>query len=152
MLDGEVNDGNVYHVHRGVAGHAGLFSTAQDLHVLMYLLHNQGVFNGDRFLSETTVATFLSRDAHGNGLGWAMSTDVLPVDELPAGAFGHTGFTGTYALGVPNAGLTLILLTNRQNHGVLESGEYRSVDPLRKQVTASLLETWPSPSNPATAD
>ena len=140
VLDGEVNDGNAYHAHGGVAGHAGLFSTASDVQVLMSLLLDKGVHDGERFLSEATVTRFLTKDALGNGLGWAMSQDVLPVDELPMGGFGHTGFTGTFVLGVPGSKLSLILLTNRQNMDVKDSGEYASVDPLRRRVTASVLD------------
>ena len=142
VLDGEVNDGNAYHANNGVAGHAGLFSTASELNVLMTLLLNEGVYEGKRFLSEATVEMFLTKDASfANGLGWAMSTDDLPADELPEGSFGHTGFTGTYALGVRGEDVSIILLTNRQNIGVQSSGNYHSVDPLRREITALLLRS-----------
>ncbi len=140
VLAGEVNDGNAYHAHGGLAGHAGLFSTASDLQVLLDLLLNKGVYTGRRLLSEEVVETFLTKDRFGHGLGWAMSTDVIPVDDLPEGTFGHTGFTGTYAVAVPAYGLSIILLTNRQNVGVDASGYYNSVTPLRRSITELMIE------------
>jgi CubicO group peptidase (beta-lactamase class C family) len=61
------------------------------------------------------------------------------VENPPAGSFGHTGFTGTYALAVPEYGLTVILLTNRQNLDVDASGNYNSVNPLRSAVVKTIL-------------
>lgn len=139
VLVGEVNDGNAFHAHSGLAGHAGLFSTASDLQVLLDLLLGKGVYAGRRFLSEAVVDTFLTRNTFGHGLGWAMSSDVLPVDDLPEGSFGHTGFTGTYAVAVPAYGLSVILLTNRQNGGVDSSGYYHSITSLRRKVAELMI-------------
>ncbi len=133
-LVGEVNDGNAFYAHKGVAGHAGLFSTATDLKILLDLLMNGGSYSGRRIVSENVIDTFLTKDQFDNGLGWAMSSSVLPVDELPQGSFGHTGFTGTYALAIPSAKLSIILLTNRQNLGVDASTHYPSLTNLRKDV------------------
>ena len=138
-LVGEVNDGNAFHANQGVAGHAGLFSTAGDLNTLLGVLLNRGMHNGRRHLTEETLDLFLTRDRHDNGLGWAMSKSVLRAENLPDGAFGHTGFTGTYALAVPESGLSILLLTNRQNLGVDESGRYNSLSALRKQVAEVLV-------------
>jgi len=140
VLAGEVNDGNAYYAHDGLAGHAGLFSTASDLQLLLDLLLNKGTHAGQRLLSEAVVETFLTKDRFGHGLGWAMSTDVIPVDDLPDGSFGHSGFTGTYAVAVPAYGFSIILLTNRQNVGVNASGYYSSVAPLRKSITELMIE------------
>jgi CubicO group peptidase (beta-lactamase class C family) len=140
VLAGEVNDGNAYYAHDGLAGHAGLFSTASDLQLLLDLLLNKGTHAGQRLLSEAVVETFLTKDRFGHGLGWAMSTDVIPVDDLPDGSFGHSGFTGTYAVAVPAYGFSIILLTNRQNVGVNASGYYNSVSPLRKSITELMIE------------
>lgn len=141
MLIGEVNDGNSYYAHRGVAGHAGLFSSAADLDVLMTLLLHGGTSAGKQLLSEEVVRGFLSPDRNGQGLGWAMSASILPVDSMPAGAFGHTGFTGTYAFADPGTGLSIILLTNRQHGGVDSSGAYPSLSDLRRAVTRAVLES-----------
>ncbi len=140
MLLGEVNDGNAFYAHGGVAGHAGLFSTASDLQVLLELLIGKGTIDGRRFIGEEVVERFLTADAFGNGLGWAMAPQVLGLRSIPEGGFGHTGFTGTYALAVPSAGLSLILLTNRQNGGVLEDGTYPNVTQVRRAVVEIVLE------------
>ncbi len=140
VVIGEVNDGNAYHAHNGLASHAGLFSTAADLQVLLDLLLNKGIHAGQRLLSEAVIDTFLTKNRFGHGLGWAMSSDVLPADNLPEGSFGHTGFTGTYAVAVPAHGLSIILLTNRQNVGVTDSGYYNSVTPLRKRITELMID------------
>ena len=143
ILIGEVNDGNAYHAHNGVAGHAGLFSTAADLQVLLQVLLNKGMFSNQQRISQSVVDAFLTPDKTRNGLGWAMSPDVLLVDALPEGAFGHTGFTGTYALGVPQTGLSVVLLTNRQHGGVDEDGRYPSVNALRKAVVETITQALP---------
>ena len=66
-----------------------------------------------------------------------MSPDIIYADS--PGAFGHTGFTGTYALGVPEKDLLIILLTNRQHAGVGDDGRYPSLTTLRTEVVAALL-------------
>jgi CubicO group peptidase (beta-lactamase class C family) len=138
-LQGEVNDGNAFYAHGGVAGHAGLFATAADLNVLMQLLLNEGHSREGSLIEPEIVTAFLTPDITGNGLGWIMTPEILGLEELPRGSFGHTGFTGTYALGVPVLGLSIILLTNRQNLGVDDSGRYNSVNPLRREVATTLI-------------
>jgi len=144
---GEVNDGNSYYAHQGVAGHAGLFSSAGELNVLLTLLLGGGTFEGSQVISADVIREFLTADDTSNGLGWAMSTSVLPVDHMPDGAFGHTGFTGTYAFADPGRNLALILLTNRQNRGVDASGNYPSLSALRREVTTAVLESIPRIEN-----
>jgi CubicO group peptidase (beta-lactamase class C family) len=136
-LLGEVNDGNSWYAHDGVAGHAGLFSTAADLRVLVTLLMDGGLYNGVQLVELETISEFLTPDYTENGLGWAMSSDVLPVSNMPKGAFGHTGFTGTYVYANPAKHLSVILLTNRQNAGVNEDGNYPSLSALRRSVVAA---------------
>ncbi len=138
-LVGEVNDGNAFYAHGGVAGHAGLFSTAADLAILLELLLNNGTHLGQEVISEAVVKQFLTKDHFGHGLGWAMSSRALPLDELPTNTFGHTGFTGTFVLGFPTHDAQLILLTNRQNLGVQSDGRYHSIDDLRQKVTSILV-------------
>ena len=136
-LLGEVNDGNSWYAHDGVAGHAGLFSTVADLKVLVTLLMDGGLYNGVQLIKSETISEFLTPDYTENGLGWAMSSNVLPVSNMPEGAFGHTGFTGTYVYANPAKHLSVILLTNRQNAGVNEDGNYPSLSALRRSVVAS---------------
>lgn len=139
-LIGEVNDGNAWYANEGVAGHAGLFSTVGDLQVLVDLLLENGVRKGRRYISKAVIDTFLTRDLHGNGLGWAMNPAVFDApDELPDGSFGHTGFTGTSAAVVPEYNLSVILLTNRQHRGPLESGYYYDLGELREEIVRTSL-------------
>ena len=132
-LSGEVNDGNAFHAFGGVAGHAGLFSTARDLQVLLQLLLNRGEYRGRRYMSVEVVRVFLAPTGDGQALGWQIPNDT------PAGSFSHTGFTGTFVLGVPEQGLAVVLLTNRQNGGVDPEGQYPDVEPLQRAVVDVLI-------------
>jgi len=140
-LKGEVNDGNAWHAHGGVAGHAGLFSTAGELQILVNLLLDGGEYNGERVISGAVIDTFLTRNRYGNGLGWAMDPAVFSAEGAPAGSFGHTGFTGTSVAVIPKYELSVIILTNRQNVGRRESGYYFDLGPLRQAVVDAVLET-----------
>lgn len=133
-LCGEVNDGNAWYANNGVAGHAGLFSTVDDLQVLVDLLINKGVVGAKRFISASVIDTFLTRDRYNNGLGWAMDADVISAEGAPAGTFGHTGFTGTNIIAVPQDSLSIILLTNRQHVGRQKNGYYFDLGPLRQKI------------------
>lgn len=127
-LRGEVNDGNAWYTHGGVAGHAGLFSTARDLTTLLQLLLEDGTHDGKRIIGPNVVRTFLTPDTlTGNGVGWNMSRQ--PVDEgrREVQLFSHGGFTGTYVAGVPELGLAIVFLSNRQNVGMDAAGYYPDV-------------------------
>ena len=138
-LMGEVNDGNSYYGNQGIAGHAGLFSTIDDLQVMVNFLLAKGNFQGEQIITESTINTFLTRDTFGNGLGWGMEDGMYKAADAPPGTFGHTGFTGTNVLVVPEYRLSIILLTNRQNVGVQESGYYYNLNPLRRAVAAAVF-------------
>lgn len=133
-LHGEVNDGNAWYANSGVAGHAGLFSTIDDLQVLADLLLNRGKYGEKKLISSSVIDTFLTEDRYGNGLGWAMDKDFISAEESPDGSFGHTGFTGTNIVVVPRDSLSVILLTNRQNVGTQEDGYYFDLEPLRQAI------------------
>jgi CubicO group peptidase (beta-lactamase class C family) len=133
-LVGEVNDGNAYYAFGGVAGHAGLFSTARELGVLLQLLLDRGVSGERRYLASEVVDEFLESVGDGQALGWRVP------DYAPAGSFFHTGFTGTFILGVPARRLGVVLLTNRQNVGIDERGYYPDVGPLQRAVALALIE------------
>jgi CubicO group peptidase (beta-lactamase class C family) len=136
-LVGEVNDGNAFHAFGGVAGHAGLFSTAQDLKVLLKVLLGRGVHAGTRVLRTETVDLFLADAGDDQALGWQ-----LP-DYAPPGSFAHTGFTGTFVLGEPRDGLAVVLLTNRQNLGLDSAWAYPDVGPLQRELVDILTEPGP---------
>jgi CubicO group peptidase (beta-lactamase class C family) len=128
VLNGEVDDGNSFYANGGVAGHAGLFSTATDLRVLLDLLNDRGIYGGLRYIRPEVVDTFLTRDKYENYLGWQAPT------YLPAGSFSHTGFTGTYVAGIPRYKLSIVLLTNRQNMGTDTRGYFPDIGPLQQTV------------------
>ena len=127
-LVGEVNDGNAHHAFGGVAGHAGLFSTAEELDVLVRLLLDGGLHDGESLISRGVVEEFLTPHVAGQALGWQVP------EGAPPGSFAHTGFTGTWVLGVPALDLSVILLTNRQHGGVDGDARYPDLDPLRRAI------------------
>ncbi len=112
-LRGEVHDENAY-VLGGVAGHAGLFSTAADLSIFAQTLLNGGAYRGVRVFSENTVRLFTRRAAGTRALGWDTCGGNSSCGEIMTeSAFGHTGFTGTSLWLDPEQRMFVLLLTNR---------------------------------------
>jgi CubicO group peptidase (beta-lactamase class C family) len=112
-LQGEVHDENAYALG-GVAGHAGLFSTAADLAVFAQMLLNGGEYNGTRILADSTVALFTTRAAGTRALGWDTCGGSGSCGKyLGEEAYGHTGFTGTSLWIDPERDMFVVLLTNR---------------------------------------
>lgn len=112
-LQGEVHDENAFALG-GVAGHAGLFSTASDLAVFAQMMLNGGEFNGTRVIADSTVALFSTRAAGTRALGWDTCGGSGSCGKyLGADAYGHTGFTGTSLWLDPDRDMFVILLTNR---------------------------------------
>ena len=138
-LKGEVNDGNAHYSHSGTAGHAGLFSTAEDLYSLLRLVMNGGVHNGELIIRPETIEQFTTEDQFGNGLGWAMESSTLNAKELPEGSVGHTGFTGTNFVVSLADGHLYILLTNRQHVGVDSEGQYPNLRTVRENIANKLF-------------
>jgi CubicO group peptidase (beta-lactamase class C family) len=112
-LKGEVHDENAYALG-GVAGHAGLFSTAADLSIFAQMMLNGGSYNGVRILADTTVALFTHRAAGTRALGWDTADgDGGSGKFLDSRAYGHTGYTGTSIWIDPERQMFVLLLTNR---------------------------------------
>jgi len=121
-LRGEVHDENA-HVLGGIAGHAGLFSTASDLAVFAQMMLNGGEINGVRLIADSTVRLFTARteetgarndDKAPRALGWEMCGGEASCGKfLSPRTFGHTGFTGVSMWIDPERDLFVILLTNR---------------------------------------
>ncbi len=112
-LRGEVNDENAYALG-GVAGHAGLFGTASDLAIFAQMMLNGGVYDSVRIVSDSTVRLFTARASGRRALGWEVADGVHGAGSyLGAGAYGHTGFTGTSIWIDPEREMFVILLTNR---------------------------------------
>lgn len=138
-LKGEVNDGNAWYANGGISGAAGLFSTVDDLQKLVDMLMNKGRAGGSQFITKKTIETFFTKDKFSNGLGWMMDPSNSFMKNAPQGSFGHTGFTGTSITVVPQSGISIILLINRQNNGLLKSGVYYNVNQVRQQVFEAVM-------------
>ena len=113
-LRGEVHDENAFALG-GVAGHAGLFSSASDVSVFAQMMINNGVYEGTRLIADSTVRLFTRRAAGTRALGW----DTCATEHGGCGQFfsersyGHTGYTGTSLWIDPDRELFVVLLTNR---------------------------------------
>jgi uncharacterized protein YbbC (DUF1343 family)/CubicO group peptidase (beta-lactamase class C family) len=118
-LRGEVHDPTSFRMN-GVAGHAGLFSTADDLAIFCQMLLNGGEYNKARLLSPMTIAAMtqphaVAESGAARGLGWDIATSFSTNrgDLFPMGSFGHTGFTGTSIWIDPASDSFVIFLSNR---------------------------------------
>jgi len=139
-LRGEVNDGNTWYANRGISGAAGLFSTVSDLQKLVDMLMNKGKIGATQFISKRVIDSFFTKDKFNNGLGWMMDSADSFMKDGPEGTFGHTGFTGTSIVAIPQYNISVILLINRQNMGLLKSGEYYNLNPVRLQIFNAILK------------
>lgn len=118
LLEGYVHDQGAA-MAGGVAGHAGLFATANDLAIYGQLLLNRGEYGGVRYFKPATVDLFTSRQSKSSrrGLGFDRY-DTDPKKEYPsrlanASVYGHTGYTGTCIWIDPKHQLVYIFLSNR---------------------------------------
>lgn len=118
-LRGEVHDPTSNRMG-GVAGHAGLFSSVDDLSIYCQMILNGGRYRGVRVLSQATVAMMsrprlVSPAGWSRGLGWDINTSYSTNrgDLFPLGSFGHTGFTGTSLWIDKSAQMFVIFLSNR---------------------------------------
>ena len=141
-LRGEVNDGNAWYANNGISGAAGLFSTVDDIQQLVDMLMNKGKVGAVQFISEKAIDVFLTKDKFNNGLGWMMDGANSFMKNAPEGSFGHTGFTGTSIAVIPRLGISIILLINRQNMGLLKTGQYYDVGPIRQQVFEAVMKDF----------
>lgn len=100
----------------GVAGHAGLFSSARDVAVFCQMLLNGGQYGGVNLIEPATIARWTSRQNRGSSraLGWDTPSGRSSAGRyFSARSFGHTGFTGTSIWVDPERGLFVVILTNR---------------------------------------
>ncbi|HEY7501934.1 MAG TPA: exo-beta-N-acetylmuramidase NamZ domain-containing protein [Vicinamibacterales bacterium] len=148
MLRGFVHDPTARRMG-GVAGHAGLFSTAADLATFCRMLLDGGVHDGQRILSPLAVEKMTTPatpelEANTRGLGWDIDSAFSSNrgELLPIGSFGHTGFTGTSIWIDPLTEMFVIFLSNR----VHPDGK-GDVTPLRARVAtiaASAVTSLPA--------
>ncbi|WP_084820086.1 serine hydrolase domain-containing protein [Mesobacillus campisalis] len=118
LVWGEVHDENAWSLD-GVAGHAGVFSSASDLAKFAHIFINEGKYGGKQILKPETVKLLLENQnaafpGNDHGLGWELGQGWY-MDALSEGtySFGHTGYTGTSIVVSPNNKTVAILLTNR---------------------------------------
>jgi len=120
LVQGDVHDPGAAMLG-GVGGHAGLFSNANDLAVIMQLFLNEGEYGGKRYLWQETIKEFTKCQFCKNGVRRGIGFD-KPEPDGNGGptcdcvsylSFGHTGFTGTMAWADPEKDIVYIFLSNR---------------------------------------
>ena len=138
---GRVHDQTAYRMG-GVAGHAGLFSTADDLANFARMLLNGGSENGVRILNRKSVEEMsIPQSPPGKGklrgLGWNLAAPFVSNREqlLPVGSYGHLGYTGTMLWIDPVSKTYVIVLSNR----VHPNGK-GDADPLRRGILAIVAD------------
>ena len=147
ILRGQVHDPTSFRMG-GIAGHAGLFSTADDLARFCQMLLNGGILGGKRILSADTVARMtqpvvVSESGETRSLGWDINTAFSSNrgELFPLGSFGHTGFTGT-SIWIDRVSQTFVIFLSNRVH---PDGK-GDVTPLRAKVAtvvASAIEDTP---------
>lgn len=133
QIQGYVHDPGAA-MYGGVAGHAGLFGTANDLAVMMQLMLNKGSYGEVSLIKPETIEAFTKRQSHMSRRGWGWDK---PEPErgkggsagklAPKSTFGHTGFTGTCVWADPENDLIYVFLSNRVhpdggNNKLLDAG------------------------------
>lgn len=130
-LQGEVHD-ETSAMLAGVAGNAGLFSTAEDISRLMAVLLNKGKLGNTYFIKQNTIELFTTRYAKEStrALGWDTKSDSgsSAGNYFGKNSFGHTGFTGTSIWADPEKNLFVVFLTNRV-HPTRENSDIIKVRP-----------------------
>lgn len=138
-IRGEVHDPRAYALG-GVAGHAGLFSTAADLAVFAQMLISQGEYAGVRVMAPETVHLMTQPAKVSSGwrcLGWDMRTGYSSnrAKNFSGRAFGHGGFTGTVLWIDPELEMFFIFLSNR-----LHPDGKGLVNPLAGEIATAAVE------------
>ncbi len=140
LVHGVVHDENAFAMG-GVAGHAGMFTTASDLAVFCQMILNGGIYGHHRLLTRATISQFTEAQAStGNArtLGW-----MAPTPNSSSGhyfsprSFGHLGYAGTSMWIDPDRGLFVILLTNR----VYPTRENDKITAVRPAVHDAVIES-----------
>lgn len=145
LVWGEVHDENAWSLD-GVAGHAGVFSTAKDLGIFAHMILNEGRYGGKRILQPKTVKLLAQNQipefaGDDHGLGWELNQGWY-MDALsnPSTA-GHTGYTGTSIVISPKNQTIAILLTNR----VHPSRKTISLNGVRRDFVRRVADAIPAP-------
>lgn len=137
FLLGETNDLNASAGWGGVAGHAGLFSTAPDVARFAQLILNEGCYGGHQLIAPETVARFLDTPWDPEQ---ALGFRKLRLGENGPAFYHHPGFTGTSLHLAPDLGLSLTLLTNRVHRAGEETTPYPGLDELREALLQQAVD------------
>lgn len=140
MVRGSVHDENAWSLG-GVAGHAGVFSTAGDMAVLAQTILNGGTYRGHRILARDTVTAMLANHnagfpGHDHGFGFELNQMWYMGGLSGPRTAGHTGYTGTDVVIDPASRSFAILLTNR----VHPSRNWGSVNIARETLSGGLAK------------
>ncbi|GGM65427.1 serine hydrolase [Longimycelium tulufanense] len=140
LVHGEVHDENAWSLG-GVAGHAGIFSTARDLAVLGQAILNGGTYRGRQILRPDTVEDMLTNRNHdfpedSHGLGFELDQRWYMEGLASPCTAGHTGFTGPSIVIDPLSRSLVVLLANR----VHPSRNWGSNNPARRALAQGLAE------------
>lgn len=141
LLHGEVGDENAWAMG-GVAGHAGLFSTASDIAIFAQMLLNGGIYAHRRLLTRATIEQFTMRQQIGDSaraLGWDVPMQPSSSGgHFSAASYGHLGFTGTSLWIDPERKAFVILLTNRV-HPTRANEQIKQVRPVLHDAVLEAL-------------
>lgn len=133
LVHGDVHDQGAA-LLGGVGGHAGLFSNANDLAVVMQMYLNQGFYGGDTILSKDVIKKYTSSPYYKSNDNRRGITFDKPVRDGAGGptcfecasysSFGHSGFTGNLTWADPESGILYVFLSNRvypdaENHKLI---------------------------------
>ena len=140
LLIGEVHD-EASALLKGVAGHAGLFSTAEDIHNLLITILNKGKYKEKQIIKSSTIELFIKKyDNSTRALGW----DIKSPEGSSSGkyfsesSFGHTGFTGTSVWVDPVKEIAVVFLTNR----VYPTRENRKIIRVRPELHDAVIKAF----------
>ena len=118
LIDGYVHDPTAA-LMGGVAGHAGLFASANDIAIIYQMTLNKGTYGGVQYIKPETIALFTAKQSAVSRRGFGFDRwDPIPERHYPSKlasdqTYGHTGFTGTCVWVDPKYNLVYVFLSNR---------------------------------------
>lgn len=141
LVHKKVHDERAYFMD-GVSGHAGLFSSVQDMAKYFFMLLNDGNYGGHQYLSPEIIDLFTSHQSPINqrGLGFDRKSEGFSTAGTltSENSFGHTGFTGTSFWVDPDENIAIIILTNR----TFPNRSYGSrISRIRAQIADAVMKS-----------
>lgn len=147
VIQGEVHDEKAYYSMNGVSGHAGLFSTSEDLAVLMSAMLNDGMIGNTRLFNKNVMDQFTKASEKDItfGLGWRRAGENNLTETFgtlaSSEAIGHTGWTGTVTVIDPKYNLEIVLLTNKKHSPVIKNLKEKNGKPNFNKFQGDIYET-----------